>query len=63
VHAIWGPNEALLEPIVRVTRLFKVGLECDFGHWTRGLKTVFMERLNSWFSAVKRRARGDRAVE
>ena len=38
-------------------------LEGILAHWQQGLTTAFMEGLNSLFSAVKRRARGDRSSE
>jgi transposase len=32
-------------------------------HWTRGLTTAFMDRFDSMFSPVERKARGYRTVD
>jgi transposase len=38
-------------------------LEGILAHWRKGLTTVFLEGLNSLFSATKRKARGYCSVE
>ena len=63
VSAMRGQTGQLLEPMARAARVVEGHLEGILAHWTRGLTTAFMEGLNSLFSAVKRKARGYRAVE
>jgi hypothetical protein len=46
-HAMRGQTGELLEPIVRAARMIVGHLEGILAHWTRGLTTAFMERLNS----------------
>jgi transposase len=58
-----GQTGELLEPMARVARMIEGHLEGILAHWTRGLTTAVMEGLNSFFSAVKRKARGYWTVE
>ena len=57
----WLTGE-LLDPMARAARLVEGYLEGILAQLNRGLMTVFMEGLNSRFSAVKRKARGYRTV-
>ena len=58
-----GQTGELLEPMARAARMVEGHMEGILAHWTQGLTTAYMEGLNSLFSAVKRKARGDRTVE
>ncbi len=53
----------LLEPMARADRMLEGHLEGILADSNRSLTTVFMEGINSLFSAVKRKARGCRTVE
>lgn len=53
----------LLEPMVRTASMIEKHLEGILGHWKEGLTTAFLEGLNSFFSATKRKARGYKSVE
>jgi hypothetical protein len=52
-----------LEPRARAARIIEGRLEGVLAHWSRGLTSAFIERLNSLFSAGKRKARVYRKVE
>ena len=58
-----GQTGELLAPMARAARLGEGHLEGILTHWTRGLTTALIGRLNSLFSPVTRKARGYRAVE
>jgi len=53
----------LLEPMARAAQMVKRHLKGILGHWKEGLTTAFLERLNSLFSATKRKARGYRTTK
>jgi hypothetical protein len=53
----------LLEPMRQAADMVERHLEGILAHWRRGLKTAFLEGLNSSFSEVKRKARGYRSTE
>ena len=53
----------LFEPMVRAAQMVEGHLNGILAHWTRGLTTAFIGRLNSLFSAVKRKARLQLTVE
>jgi len=63
VQAMRAKTGELLKPMARAARMIESNLEGILTHWARGLTTAFMEGLNSLFSAVKRKACGDRTVE
>ncbi len=52
----------MLEPMARVGGMIEGHMEGIFSLWNQGLTPAFMEGLNSLFSALKRKARGYRAV-
>lgn len=54
-----------LDPMAKVAQTIEKHLEGILAHWTAGgwLSTGDLEALNSVFSAVKRKARGDRSSE
>jgi transposase len=47
----------------KATEMVERRSEGILGHWQQGLTTVFLEGLNSLFSATKRKARGYRSTE
>ncbi len=53
----------LLEPMRKAAEMVTRHLDGILGHWRQGLTTAFLERLNSLFSATKRKARGYRSTE
>ena len=63
----WVQDEArdlpsgLLEPMRKAARMVERHLEGILGHWKEGLTTAYLEGLNSFFSATKRKARGFRS--
>jgi len=65
----WVQDEAadlangLLEPMRKAAQMVERHLEGILGHWNAGLRTAFLEGLNSLFSATKRKARGYRSSE
>jgi transposase len=52
---------SLLTPMEKVAKSVEKHLEGILAHWKQRLKTAFMEGLNNVFSAVKRKARGNRS--
>jgi transposase len=63
VHPLKAQAGELLEPVAKAARMVEGHLARTLSHWTLGLTTDFMERLNSLFSVLKRKARGYRTVE
>lgn len=53
----------LLQPMVKIAEMVERHLEGILGHWKAGLTTVYLEGLNSLFSATKRKARGYRTTK
>ena len=47
-----------MAPLERPERAIRASLEGILANWEGELSTAFMERLNSVFSAVKRKTRG-----
>ncbi len=60
-HTASGEPPAGPEP--RAARTVPKCLDGIMAHWESGGSNAFMERLNSVFSAVKRRARGFRTAK
>ncbi len=54
-------SSGLLEPMRKAANMVERHMEGILGHWKEGLTTAFLERLNSLFSATKRKARGCRS--
>ena len=56
-------TSGLLAPMRKVADLVERHLDGILGHWKEGLTTVFLEGLNSVFSATIRKALGYRSME
>lgn len=56
-------TSGLLAPMRQAADMVERHLEGILAHWQQGLTTVFLEGLNSLFSATKRKARGYRSIE
>ena len=56
-------SSGLLEPRRQAAEMVERHLQGLLAHWKEGLTTVFLEGLNSLFSATKRKARGYRSSE
>jgi hypothetical protein len=57
-RGMWQKTGYLLELMARGARMIEAHLEGIQAHWTKGLKTASVERLNGLLSALKRNARG-----
>ncbi len=56
-------THGMLEPMCQTTEMIERHLEGILGYWKAELTTAFLEGLHSLFSAVKRKARGNRSSE